>query len=51
MARFVGPENDYRPLMAVDPGEPRLSVAVVIPAYNRSALLRRTLAAVSAQSG
>jgi GT2 family glycosyltransferase len=51
MARFVGPENDYRPLMAVDPGEPRLSVAVVIPAYNRPAVLRRTLAALCAQRG
>lgn len=51
MARFVGPENDYSPLVGIDPGPPRLSVAVVIPAYNRPEPLRRTLAGLSAQRG
>ena len=51
MARFVGPENDWLPLAAVDPGEPRLTVAVVIPVYNRAELLRRTLAGLAAQRG
>ena len=51
MARFVGPENDYRPLARVDPGGPRLTVAVVIPVYNRVELLRRTLAGLMVQRG
>ena len=51
MARFVGPENDWLPLAAVDPGEPRLTVAVVVPVYNRVELLRRTLAGLAAQRG
>ncbi|MBN2113582.1 MAG: glycosyltransferase [Acidimicrobiia bacterium] len=51
MARFVGPENDWHPLAAIDPGEPRLTVAVVIPVYNRVQLLRRTLAGLAAQRG
>ncbi|HSQ37349.1 MAG TPA: glycosyltransferase [Acidimicrobiia bacterium] len=51
MARFAGSENDYSPLAAVDPGGPRLTVAVVIPAYNRIELLRRTLAGLMVQRG
>jgi GT2 family glycosyltransferase len=51
MARFVGPENDYRPLIDLEPGGPRLSVAVVIPVYNRVELLRRTLAGLMVQRG
>ena len=51
MARFVGPENDWFPLAAVDPGEPCLTVAVVVPVYNRIELLRRTLAGLVAQRG
>jgi GT2 family glycosyltransferase len=51
MARFVGPENDYRPLAAAEPGGPRLTVAVVIPVYNRAELLRRTLAGLMVQRG
>ena len=51
MARFAGPENDYLPLAAVEPGGPRLTVAVVIPAYNRVELLRRTLAGLMVQRG
>jgi GT2 family glycosyltransferase len=51
MARFVGPENDYLPLAAVEPGGPRLAVAVVIPVYNRVDLLRRTLAGLMVQRG
>ncbi len=51
MARFAGPENDYSPLAAVDPGGPRLTVAVVIPVYNRVELLRRTLAGLMVQRG
>ncbi len=51
MARFAGPENDYLPLAAVEPGGPRLTVAVVIPVYNRVELLRRTLAGLMVQRG
>jgi GT2 family glycosyltransferase len=51
MARFVGPENDWLPLAALDPGEPRLTVAVIVPAYNRGQLLRRTLAGLAVQRG
>jgi len=50
MAPLV-PENDYRTLLYADPGEPTLRVTVVIPVYNRVALLRRTLAGLSAQQG
>ncbi|MBM3695871.1 MAG: glycosyltransferase [Actinobacteria bacterium] len=51
MARFVGPENDWLPLAASDPGSPRLTVAVVIPVFNRVQLVRRTLAGLAAQRG
>ena len=51
MARFAGPENDYRPLAAPDRGGPHLTVAVVIPVYNRVELLRRTLAGLMVQRG
>jgi glycosyltransferase involved in cell wall biosynthesis len=51
MARFLAPENDYRPLAERDPGPPRLTVTVVIPVFNRVALLRRTLAGLAAQQG
>jgi len=51
MARFAGPENDYLPLAVVEPGGPRLTVAVVIPVYNRVELLRRTLAGLMVQRG
>jgi hypothetical protein len=51
MARFAGPENDYRPLAALDRGGPHLTVAVVIPVYNRVELLRRTLAGLMVQRG
>jgi len=51
MARFAGPENDYRPLAALDRGGPQLTVAVVIPVYNRVELLRRTLAGLMVQRG
>jgi GT2 family glycosyltransferase len=45
------PENDYRHLAAIDPGAPSLRVCVVIPAYERAGLLRRTLGALAAQRG
>jgi len=51
MPRFVAAENDYRALADAYHGETRLSVAVVIPVYNRVELLRRTLAGVAAQRG
>lgn len=51
MPRLVVPENDYRPVLAIPPGDPRLTVTVVIPVYNRPELLRRTLAGVSGQLG
>lgn len=51
MARFAGPENDYLPLANTDPGGPRLTVAVIIPVYNRVDLLRRTLAGLMVQRG
>ena len=51
MPRFVAPENDYRTLADAYTGEPRLTVAVVIPVYNRIELLRRTLAGLAAQRG
>ncbi len=51
MPRLIAPENDYRSLADVPVGEPRLSVAVVIPVYNRVELLRRTLAGLAAQRG
>jgi GT2 family glycosyltransferase len=49
MPRLIAPENDYRTLADVPVGNPRLSVAVVIPVYNRVELLRRTLAGLAAQ--
>jgi GT2 family glycosyltransferase len=49
MQRRLAPENDYRALAMVEPGEPRLSVAVVIPAFERPELLRRTLRGLAVQ--
>ena len=51
MPHLVAPENDYRALTAIDPGPPRLRVCVIIPVYERVALLRRTLAGLAAQEG
>lgn len=51
VSRFIAPENDYLPLGAVDPGALHLTVAVVVPVYNRPELLRRTLAGIAAQRG
>jgi glycosyltransferase involved in cell wall biosynthesis len=43
---WVAPENDYRGIMRRRPvAEP--SVSIVIPAYNRSAVLARTLAGIA----
>ncbi|MEA3509853.1 MAG: glycosyltransferase [Actinomycetota bacterium] len=44
---FVGPENDYRPIAGLEPGS-LPSIAIVIPAYERPAVLDRTLAGVAA---
>lgn len=50
MNPFIGPENDYLPLLD-EPGVLDLpSVSVVIPVYNRVELLQRALAALSLQN-
>ncbi|MGH8945788.1 MAG: glycosyltransferase, partial [Acidimicrobiia bacterium] len=46
---LLAPENDYRSLLDREVPAPSLSVAVVIPVYNRVRLLERTLAGVRAQ--
>lgn len=45
---LIAPENDYSSLLQSPVTEPSLSVAVVIPVYNRTELLARTLAGVAA---
>lgn len=47
---LVAPENDYRSIMGREVESPELSVAVVIPVYNRTGLLERTLAGIAAQT-
>ena len=49
MARYLAPENDYRGVRSGSPG-PKLSVAVVVPVYNRVDLLANTLAGLVAQT-
>jgi GT2 family glycosyltransferase len=44
------PENDYGEILGLPNPEPRLTVAVAIPVYNRVDLLANTVAAVAAQS-
>ncbi len=51
MERRFAPENDYRSLAMIEPGTPGLSVSVVIPAFERPALLARTLAGLANQQG
>ena len=50
MLRLIAPENDYSTLRSVPDAEPSLTAAVVIPVYNRVALLVRTLAGLATQT-
>lgn len=47
---LLAPENDYGALNDRVPPEPELSVAVVIPVYNRTDLLQRTVAGLVGQT-
>jgi hypothetical protein len=50
--RVITPENDYRPVTALAPGEPHLTLTVVVAAAREDAdPLNRTLAAVATQRG
>ncbi|HSG79014.1 MAG TPA: glycosyltransferase [Acidimicrobiia bacterium] len=49
--RVITPENDYRPVTAIAPGAPRLTVTVVVAAPDDSEPLQRTLDAVASQRG
>ncbi|MBW3535948.1 MAG: glycosyltransferase family 2 protein [Gemmatimonadetes bacterium] len=47
---LLAPENDYGSLLGREIPAPSLHLAVVIPVYNRVALLERTLAGIRAQT-
>lgn len=47
---LLAPENDYRSLLGREVHSPRLRVAVVIPVFNRTGLLQRTIAGLTRQS-
>lgn len=47
---LLAPENDYSSLIDSKPVQPELTVAVVIPVYNRTDLLQQTVAGVLAQT-
>lgn len=50
MVTHIAPENDTRALLDLPDPEPTLRVAVVLPVYNRTDLLARTLAGLVAQT-
>ena len=50
MRSLTGPENDYREILGLPDPEPSLSVAVIMPVYNRVDLLAKTVAGVRAQT-